>query len=138
MGTMYLVSRELRFCYGHRLLNHDGKCRHLHGHNGRAIISLKAESLDDMGMVVDFARIKRVVSGWIDAHLDHKMVLHRDDPVAPFLQKQGEPIFLLDVNPTAENIARLIYDYAASQGFPVAEVQLWETEECVAVYRTNS
>jgi 6-pyruvoyltetrahydropterin/6-carboxytetrahydropterin synthase len=132
---MFQVTRELRFCYGHRLLNYDGKCRHLHGHNGRAVITLEAEGLDALGMVVDFASIKRVVSGWIDANLDHRMILHRDDPIVPILQKQSEPFFLLDVNPTAENIAKLIADYAQSQGFPVVEVKLWETEDSFAVYR---
>jgi 6-pyruvoyltetrahydropterin/6-carboxytetrahydropterin synthase len=132
---MYLVTRELRFCYGHRLLNYDGKCRHLHGHNGRVALSLAAQQLDALGMVVDFAHIKRVVSRWIDDHLDHQMLLHRDDPVLPLLRDKGEPVFVMDVNPTAENIARLIYDFAAGQGFPVAEVRLWETDECFATYR---
>src|SRR5438270_429235 len=80
---MFQVTREIRFCYGHRLLNYDGKCRHLHGHNGRAIITLETDRLDDLGMVVDFSTIKRVVAGWIDANLDHRMILHRDDPVLP-------------------------------------------------------
>jgi 6-pyruvoyltetrahydropterin/6-carboxytetrahydropterin synthase len=40
----------------------------------------------------------------------------------------------MKVNPTAENIARLIYDFAADQGFPVVEVQLWETNSCYATY----
>jgi 6-pyruvoyltetrahydropterin/6-carboxytetrahydropterin synthase len=62
------------------------------------------------------------------------MLLHRDDPVLPFLLGQGEPVYVLDVNPTAENIAKLIFDYAAAQGFPVVEVQLWETENCFASY----
>jgi 6-pyruvoyltetrahydropterin/6-carboxytetrahydropterin synthase len=132
---MYRVTREIRFCYGHRLLNHDGKCRHLHGHNGRAVITLEAPELDRLGMVVDFARIKRAVNTWIDETLDHKMLLHRDDPVLPFLRQQGEPVHVLDVNPTAENIARLIYDFTAAQGFPVVEVQLWETDHCFATYR---
>lgn len=132
---MYQVTREIRFCYGHRLLNYDGKCRHLHGHNGRALITLETEQLDALGMVVDFSTIKRVVSGWIDANLDHRMILHKDDPVLPHLQQQGEPFFLLDVNPTAENIAKLIFDYVAAQNFPVVEVKLWETEDSFAVYR---
>ena len=85
-----------------------------------------------------FAQIKRVISGWIDANLDHCMLLHRDDPILPILQKQGEPVFVLDVNPTAENIARLIYDHAVAQGFPVVEVKLWETDDCFAVYRGNN
>src|SRR5258707_9730720 len=131
---MYRVTREIRFCYGHRLLNYDGKCRHLHGHNGRAVITLAAGALDSLGMVMDFGRIKDVVSAWIDSTLDHRMLLHKDDPVLPFLRQQGEPVYVMDVNPTAENIARLIYDYVVSQGFPVIEVQLWETDTCFASY----
>jgi 6-pyruvoyltetrahydropterin/6-carboxytetrahydropterin synthase len=132
---MYLVTRELRFCYGHRLLEYSGKCRHLHGHNGRAVISLAAPELDAIGMVMDFSHIKRVVSAWIDDNLDHKMILNRRDPILPLLQQQGEPVFLLDANPTAENIARLIYDFARAQGFPVVQVQLWETDDSYATYR---
>jgi 6-pyruvoyltetrahydropterin/6-carboxytetrahydropterin synthase len=89
-------------------------------------------------MVMDFSQIKRVVSHWIDTTLDHKMLLHKDDPVLPFLRQQGEPVFVMDVNPTAENIARLIFDFAVSKGFPVVEVQLWETEHCYAVYSAKS
>jgi 6-pyruvoyltetrahydropterin/6-carboxytetrahydropterin synthase len=131
---MYRVTREICFCYGHRLLNYDGKCRHLHGHNGRAVITLEADGLDALGMVVDFSRLKRVIGSWIDETLDHKMLLHRDDPVLPFLRQQGEPVHVMDVNPTAENIARLIYEFTARQGFPVVEVRLWETENCFATY----
>jgi 6-pyruvoyltetrahydropterin/6-carboxytetrahydropterin synthase len=131
---MYRVTREISFCYGHRLLNYDGKCRHLHGHNGRAVLTLAADRLDALGMVMDFSRIKKVVGAWIDERLDHKMLLHKDDPVLPFLRQQGEPVCVLDVNPTAENIARLIYDFAQGQGFPVVEVRLWETETCFASF----
>jgi 6-pyruvoyltetrahydropterin/6-carboxytetrahydropterin synthase len=131
---MYRVTREIRFCYGHRLLHYEGKCRHLHGPNGRAVITLEADGLDGLGMVVDFSRIKDVVSTWIDETLDHKMLLHQDDPVLPLLRRQGEPVYVMDVNPTAENIARLIFDFTTAQGFPVVEVQLWETDHCFAAY----
>jgi 6-pyruvoyltetrahydropterin/6-carboxytetrahydropterin synthase len=131
---MYRVTREIKFCYGHRLLTYEGKCRHLHGHNGRAVITLETAQLDALGMVIDFSRIKQVVSTWIDETLDHRMLLHKDDPVLTFLRRQGEPVYVMDVNPTAENIARLIYDFTASQGFPVVEVQLWETDHCFATY----
>jgi 6-pyruvoyltetrahydropterin/6-carboxytetrahydropterin synthase len=131
---MYRVTRAISFCYGHRLLHYDGKCRHLHGHNGKAILTLAAPALDNLGMVLDFARIKEVVSTWIDETLDHRMLLHRDDPVLPYLRQLKEPMHILDVNPTAENIAKLIYDYAAGQGFPVTEVRLWETDSCYASY----
>ncbi len=132
---MFQVTREIDFCYGHRLLDYDGKCKHLHGHNGRVLITLEAPSLDELGMVIDFAAIKQVVQKWIDERLDHRMILRRDDPVVATLQQMDEPLMLIDKNPTAENIAKLIADYALEQGFPVVEVRLWETPHCSAVYR---
>jgi len=132
---MFRVTREIDFCYGHRLLNYAGKCRYLHGHNGRAVIVIEAQQLDERGMVLDFSDIKLVVSRWIDENLDHRMILHRDDPAREILEKLGEPMYLVDENPTAENIARLIYDYTASQGFPIVETHLWETPHCFATYR---
>jgi len=132
---MYRVSREIKFCYGHRLLNYDGKCRYLHGHNGRAVISLEAAELDDQGMLVDFTEIKRHVQSWIDENLDHNMLLCRADPMLPILLERGERVFVMDQNPTAENIARLIFEQAASQGLPIVEVILWETDNCHAAYR---
>jgi len=132
---MYSVSREIDFCYGHRLLNYDGKCRYLHGHNGRAVITIEAEQLDERGMVLDFSDIKKVVSTWIDENLDHCMILNRNDPAAAYLQELGEPLYLIDDNPTAENIAKLIFEFTAQSGFPIIEAKLWETPRCFATYR---
>ncbi len=132
---MFRVSREIDFCYGHRLLQYDGKCKYLHGHNGTAILTLETDQLDHRGMVVDFSDIKRVVSSWIDENLDHRMILHRDDPAVSVLQQMNEPLYLLDVNPTAENIAKLIHEYAVKNGLPVVETQLWETAHAYATYR---
>lgn len=132
---MYRVTKEIHFCYGHRLLGYAGKCRHLHGHNGKAVVTLETPALDRLGMVVDFAEVKRVLGRWIDDTLDHRMLLHRDDPAVPELDRQGEPLVLLDANPTAENIARVILDHAAAAGLPVVEVTLWETENSYATVR---
>ncbi|MBV8612128.1 MAG: 6-carboxytetrahydropterin synthase, partial [Singulisphaera sp.] len=77
---MYRVTREIEFCYGHRLINYGGKCRHLHGHNGKAVIVLEAPALDHRGMLVDFGDIKRTVQRWIDENLDHNLLLCREDP----------------------------------------------------------
>jgi len=131
---MFRVTREIDFCYGHRLLDYAGKCKYLHGHNGRAVIAIETAQLDHRGMVLDFSDIKRVVSTWIDENLDHRMILHRSDPAISALRELGEPIYLIDTNPTAENIAKLIYDFSVSKGFPVAEVRLWETPNCFATY----
>ena len=131
---MFQVTREIDFSYGHRLLNYEGKCRYLHGHNGKVLITAKAATLDRRGMVLDFGDIKAVVSRWIDENLDHRMILCRDDPAVAALRELGEPVYLLDANPTAENIAKLIFDVTAAQGFPVTEVRLWETPRCFAAY----
>ena len=134
---MYHVSRQIDFCYGHRLLQYDGKCKHLHGHNGRAVISIAADKLDNLGMVMDFSDIKKVVSTWIDDELDHRMILHKDDPVVPMLKELGEPMYLIDENPTAENIAKLIFDFSTNQGYPVTRVDLWETRRCYASFTAD-
>ena len=131
---MFSVSREIDFCYGHRLLGYKGKCRYLHGHNGKVVITIAASGLDKQGMVLDFTEIKRTVQAWIDETLDHRMVLHRDDPIVAVLEAAGEPMCLLENNPTAENLAKLIFDFALEQGYPVVEVRFWETPHCVASY----
>jgi 6-pyruvoyltetrahydropterin/6-carboxytetrahydropterin synthase len=131
---MFRVSRQIEFCYGHRLLDYQGKCRHLHGHNGTVRITVQAARLDPRSMVLDFGDIKAVVARWIDENLDHRMILCRRDPAVSVLQGLGEPLYLMDENPTAENIAKLIFDTAVAQGFPVTEVRLWETPRCSAAY----
>jgi 6-pyruvoyltetrahydropterin/6-carboxytetrahydropterin synthase len=134
---MFSVTRELTFCYGHRLLNYMGKCKFLHGHNGKALITLESENLDDLGMVVDFTKLKQTVGTWIDENLDHKMILNKNDPMLEHFLTCGEPVYLMADNPTAENIAKEIFLYTMKMGFPVVEVKLWETDSCYATYRKN-
>ena len=131
---MYAVTKIIRFCYGHRLLHYAGKCRHLHGHNGTVEITLASGTLDRRGMVRDFTEIKRTIQGWIDANLDHKMILCKADPVVPMLRTAHEPLYVMAANPTAENLARLIYDQVKRMGFPVSGVRVGETDSSFAVY----
>ncbi len=131
---MYGVTKRIEFCYGHRLLDYDGICRHPHGHNAVAEIEIRTEALDSRNMVVDFNDIKRLVKGWIDRELDHKMILRRDDPLVAPLQALGEPVYLVDANPTVELIARLIFTQAKEQGFHVVRVRVWETPTSFATY----
>jgi 6-pyruvoyltetrahydropterin/6-carboxytetrahydropterin synthase len=132
----YLVTKRIDFCYGHRLLDYDGVCRHLHGHNAMVEIDIATEALDRLDMVVDFSDVKRLVKAWIDRELDHRMILRRDDPLVAILTAQGEPLVLLDHNPTAERLAQLIFDKARELGFNVVEVRFWETPSSCAVYKT--
>ena len=134
---MYRVSKSVSFCYGHRLLNYRGKCQHLHGHNARAVITLQSATLDERGMVEDFSELKRLVWGWLDSEIDHTLLLHKDDPILPLLQDSGERVRMTEENPTAEVIAKMIYEYVAAKGFPVTDVKLWETETSYASYSNN-
>src|SRR5947209_16213931 len=134
---MYSVTKRIEFCYGHRLLDYDGICKHPHGHNASAEIEVRTGRLDSRNMVCDFSDIKRVVKGWIDKELDHKMLLRHDDPLVKPLQQLGEPVFLLDSNPTVERIARLIFERAASEGLPVVRVTERPRPTSAAEYRSQ-
>jgi 6-pyruvoyltetrahydropterin/6-carboxytetrahydropterin synthase len=131
---MYSVTKKIDFCYGHRLLDYEGICRHPHGHNAVAEVEIQTEQLDARNMVTDFTDIKQIVKGWIDRELDHKMILRQDDPLVALLESIGEPMYLLESNPTVERIARLIFDISRQEGLPVSRVTVWETPTSWATY----
>ena len=130
---MFRVTKELPFCFGHRLMNYDGKCRQLHGHNARAAVTV-AGPLDAQGMVADFAVLRRRIGDWIDRTLDHKMILHKDDPLVPVLRGMGDPVLAIDDHPTTENLAKLIFEQVKREGYAVVEVTVWETPTSYATY----
>ncbi len=134
---MYSVTKKIDFCYGHRLLDYDGICKHPHGHNAVAEIDVRTDALDRRNMVADFSDIKRLVKGWIDQELDHKMILRQDDPLVGPLRELGEPMYLLESNPTVERIARLIFEKTEELGFRVVSVRVWETPSSFAAYSTG-
>ncbi|MBI4398839.1 MAG: 6-carboxytetrahydropterin synthase [Candidatus Omnitrophica bacterium] len=136
--AVYQVTKIIHFCYGHRLLHYDGMCRHPHGHNGKVEITLESPKLDHRGMVVDFSDISKRIKTWIDKTLDHRMILNREDSsMIEFLKREGEPFVALNENPTAENIAKFIFEYASAEGFPVKRVTLWESESSFAVFENK-
>lgn len=131
----YQVIKSIDFCYGHRLLRYDGKCRNLHGHNARVDLILTTDRLDNRGMAYDFTDIKKTVKTWIDQNLDHRMILCEIDPILPVLKELKEPFWRMKENPTAENIAKIIFEKTKEMGLPVCEVRLWETPDSCATYR---
>ena len=131
---MFSVTRLIHFCYGHRLLDYSGKCRHPHGHNGRIEITIKKPELDSLGMVMDFEDIKKTIQKWVDNELDHKMLLNEKDPLVKILRDLGEPVVTIKGNPTAEAIAELIFNYASSLKLPVVSVKVWETVNSFAEF----
>jgi 6-pyruvoyltetrahydropterin/6-carboxytetrahydropterin synthase len=130
---MFRVTKELSFCFGHRLMDYPGKCRQLHGHNATVAVTV-AGPLDKLGMVADFSDLRRRVGDWIDRTLDHKMILFKGDPLVPVLRDQGDPVLAIDDHPTTENLAKLVFEHVRAEGYPVVEVTLWETPTSSATY----
>ena len=148
------VTRRFEFDAGHRLLNHEGKCKHLHGHRYVADVTVAATELDSVGRVIDFGSLKQLIGGWIDAQWDHNMILHQDDPLAKMwsglvaVQEQirsitkpieeifqGRAPYTMPFNPTAENIAKCLYKVAielVKEPIIVVNVKVWETPNCSA------
>jgi len=115
-------------------MNYTGACAHPHGHNGIAEVELSSEALDDKGMVYDFGELKAKLMEFIEKELDHRMILREDDPLVEALSELGESAYVMKENPTAENLARLIYREALSRSLPVVAVRFWETETSMAEY----
>ena len=86
-------------------------------------------------MVADFTDIKNSIGQWIENTLDHRTLLAEDDPLVRTLREHGESVLVLPFEPTAENIAKLIFEQAEKFGLPVSAVSFWETEHCAAEYR---
>ena len=134
---MYSVSKTFSFCYGHRLMDDPGKCGGLHGHTAKATIVIESSELDKLGMVCHFDELKDKVGKWIEQNLDHRMLLAEGDPLVKILKDQGERVVVLQGNPTAENIAKHIFDQSKQSGVPVSTVEVWESPTSKATYKTS-
>lgn len=114
---MYRLSVEREFSSAHSLRDYSGKCAKVHGHNWKVRLTVCTENLDERGMAVDFGNLKAVLDQVI-APYDH-VDLNR---VAPFDSH----------NPTAENLARVIFEQVAAKlpaGLEVDKIQVWESEK---------
>ncbi|HXB67537.1 MAG TPA: 6-carboxytetrahydropterin synthase QueD [Candidatus Acidoferrales bacterium] len=122
---MFEVTIEETFSAGHALRNYHGKCENVHGHNYRCQVTLQGEQLDSIGLLVDFVELKRAVHSVLDG-MDHQWL----NEFPPFDA----------INPSAENMAKYIYDEVqtglqAKENVRIAAVKLWETDTCSATYR---
>lgn len=131
------VTRRLEVDAGHRLMRHEGKCRHYHGHRYVFDVTVEAGKLDKVGRVVDFSEVKRLVGGWLDENLDHGMILQHDDSMVDVLKMHGQKLFAMEHAPTAENLSKLVYEQAVrllKAPLRVVRVRCWETPNCYADY----
>jgi 6-pyruvoyltetrahydropterin/6-carboxytetrahydropterin synthase len=143
---MLTCTRIIEFCAGHRVLGHENKCAHLHGHQYKVEITAEGGQ-DAIGRVVDFSVIKEAIGGWIDQHWDHGFLLNASDPAvgyfSTFVPRNGQvqKHYLFMGNPTAENIAKLLLTGIAptqlkahgADHITVVKVKVWETPNCFAI-----
>ena len=108
---------EFYFAAAHRLPRYQGPCFRMHGHNYKFFIGLEGEVDPATGMIADFGVIKQVVGEQVLARADHQTL-------NDFLD-----------NPTAENIARWIWEALAPHLDGLVEVRLFEIPDCCVTYR---
>jgi 6-pyruvoyltetrahydropterin/6-carboxytetrahydropterin synthase len=134
---MITCTRRLEFDAAHRIINHESKCKMLHGHRYVLEASFVAKELDNLGRVIDFGVIKEVLGAWIDEHLDHNTILSIADKKLGenIAATTGQKIYYMAQNPTAENIAQHIFAEICPKLFAEKNVQcigikLYETPNC--------
>jgi 6-pyruvoyltetrahydropterin/6-carboxytetrahydropterin synthase len=131
-GSNWTCIRRLEFDYGHRLLNHESKCAHAHGHRGVVEVECTSIELDRAGRVIDFGDVKRIVGGWIDENWDHSFLVNDEDkPMLEFLESQSQRRFAFPGEPSAENMAWFLLTKAqqllVARNIKVTRVRFWET-----------
>ena len=139
---MAQIAKDYEICYAHRLLNHEGKCSRLHGHNAKITVCIdgpinKDEISSSHGMVIDFGDLDNTIGKWLNEHLDHRTVLEISDPIIPILQDTGDEssLIVLDGPPTAELLATLVFKKVQEfQGkLTNITVTFWETSKACAI-----
>lgn len=122
---MFEVSVEHTFAAAHALRNYHGKCENLHGHNYKVQVRVSGPELDEAGMLIDFVLLKRLLRDATE-RLDHRYL----NELTPFDT----------VNPSAENIAKYLYEEISGNlktgnAAELDEVKVWETDIQFACYR---
>ncbi len=142
------IVKIIQWDMGHRVLNHRSICRGLHGHRYKAEICVEgdivtSQGISEEGMVVDFSDIKKAALDEIHSKLDHGfMVWDKDSELLEFLtHTEGHKPVIVPFTPTAENVAKYIYDILQSKikdihntGLRLYSVKLWETPTSYALY----
>ncbi len=108
---------EFYFAAAHRLPRYEGPCFRMHGHNYKFFVAVEGEVDPASGMIADFGEIKRIVGELVLAKVDHRVL---NDTLE---------------NPTAENIARWIWETLQPSLPGLAEVRLYEIPDSCVTYR---
>jgi 6-pyruvoyltetrahydropterin/6-carboxytetrahydropterin synthase len=138
------IMRRIKFCAGHRLVKHGGKCEHFHGHNYTADFYVTGDTVDAVGRVIDFAELKKLFKGWLDDQWDHGFLLNEADENGLAAIQIVEPrrYYVLPFNPTSENMATYLLKeicpkLLAGKGVTATKVVIWESDESFAEASLN-
>ena len=130
-------TRRIEFDTAHRILNHESKCKMLHGHRYALEASFAADDLDNLGRVIDFGEVRQILGSWIDENFDHNTILSQYDKKLgeKITAETGQKIFYLNENPTAENIAKFLLKEIcpklfAGKNVKCTALKLYETPNC--------
>jgi 6-pyruvoyltetrahydropterin/6-carboxytetrahydropterin synthase len=130
-------TRRIEFDAAHRLRDHEGKCKHLHGHRYVIEASFSSEGLDSVGRVVDFGVIRERLGNWVDEHWDHNVILwEKDKALGDSIHAETkQAIFYLPSNPSAENMALYLHTVVCPMlfdelGITCTNLRLYETPNC--------
>jgi len=137
---MYNIATEVSFDAAHFLKNYVGKCRNIHGHRWRVVITTKADDLQEnmhlRGMVTDFKDLKSDLNEVADM-LDHTLIYEKDslsEPLKSLLTEEGFELTEVDFRPTAENFSKYFYDLMKAKGHNVTSAAVYETPSNYASY----
>jgi 6-pyruvoyltetrahydropterin/6-carboxytetrahydropterin synthase len=136
---MIICTRKLEFDSAHRVMDHESKCKMLHGHRYVVEASFSAKDLDAVGRIIDFGLIREILGKWIDDNFDHTAILYeKDKNLGENISKiTGQKIYYIAENPTAENIAKHLFEDICPQlfaNYPVkcVSIRIHETPNCSA------
>lgn len=130
------------FSAGHRVVGHENKCKHLHGHNYRVTFEIQG-NLDKVGRVLDFGVIKEKLCKWLEDNWDHKMILWVDDPMMLEIRLLDEDgVCIVPFNPTAENMAQYLVQVVGptqllGTGTELVKCIIEETRKCSVSYEAR-
>lgn len=138
---MFTISKEFHFSASHKLkgLLPDHPCSRLHGHNYVVIVYIKGRSLNKAGMVVDYNELKPI-KDWIDQNWDHRDLnsnMVRDYHKVPISADKKDKEGCYYENPTAENMAKYLYDLFKPQFPEINAIGIKETPKTFAYYEPS-
>jgi 6-pyruvoyltetrahydropterin/6-carboxytetrahydropterin synthase len=125
------IAKEFRWEMGHRLPDHFGLCKNVHGHSYKMILEFEGE-LNNNEMIIDYYDIEKIINPVIDK-LDHAFMVNKDDGILlEFLEKMNSKKVVVDFQSTAENISNYLLNEIFKFKLPAnvfsVKVRVYETE----------